>query len=146
MFLARKWAAGLCVFGMCGACAFGQAAYTNVITGNTTEDWGLDSNWVPTGIPGFFLTNLTEGVGDSNDIARVEFEAGGNVTRTPQIDLQGTGYVLSALQITEGGDGQRGWQFHLVGWRREPDPPAHRLHVGWPADRFPQRDHDQGLG
>jgi hypothetical protein len=96
---------------MCGACAFGQAAYTNVITGNTTEDWGLDSNWVPTGIPGFFLTNLTEGVGDSNDIARVEFEAGGNVTRTPQIDLQGTGYVLSALQITEGGTGNADGNF-----------------------------------
>ncbi|MCC6356546.1 MAG: PEP-CTERM sorting domain-containing protein [Verrucomicrobiae bacterium] len=87
---------------LCGAAAPGQTTYTNTITGNVTEVYGVPGNWDPNGIPGFYLTNLTEGVGNSNDVAQVDFRnTANNTTQAPQLDLLGSNYVLASLILTE---------------------------------------------
>lgn len=79
-----------------------QTAFTNNITGNTITFWTVPFNWNPNGTPGYQISTAT---GDSNDTVVVNFLAGGNVTRTPQLDFDGESFVFRTLTLSEGATG-----------------------------------------
>ncbi len=94
-----RWLARLAVFALAGSGAVGQTIYSNAVQNNTTpEDWGESANWDPAGVPGF---DVLAGLGDSNDIAFVEFLRTATGTSGMDLNLQGSNYVLQTLLLRE---------------------------------------------
>ncbi len=94
-----RWLVWLSVFALAGSAVVGQTIYSNAVQNNTTpEDWGESANWDPAGVPGF---DVLAGLGNSNDIAFVEFLRTATGTSGMDLNLQGSNYVLQALLLRE---------------------------------------------